>query len=157
MTFEICSNYFWCYLGLLHAVVEWMVTYHYALENLAPQFSGRLLQAWKILWTTKSCEPSNVHEICFNLIYGHWSAETSCNVNHFSASTFLCRCAIYRLPDKHKHITRPPKGVKYPKKVIIEFLLCCLFYTPFAFQFLTVQLYKFIKLKTRLITITCYV
>ncbi|XP_028784662.1 5'-3' exoribonuclease 3 isoform X2 [Neltuma alba] len=27
-------------------------------------------------------------------------------------------CAIYRLPDKHKHITRPPKGVKCPKKIV---------------------------------------
>ncbi|KAK4274295.1 hypothetical protein QN277_017539 [Acacia crassicarpa] len=27
-------------------------------------------------------------------------------------------CAIYRLPDKHKHITRPPKGVQYPKKIV---------------------------------------
>ncbi|XP_015902962.3 5'-3' exoribonuclease 3 isoform X1 [Ziziphus jujuba] len=27
-------------------------------------------------------------------------------------------CAIYRLPDKHKHITRPPAGVKFPKKTV---------------------------------------
>ncbi|KAI4316915.1 hypothetical protein L6164_024844 [Bauhinia variegata] len=27
-------------------------------------------------------------------------------------------CAIYRLPDAHKHITRPPQGVKYPKKIV---------------------------------------
>jgi len=29
----------------------------------------------------------------------------------------LLRCAIYRLPDAHKHIARPPQGVKLPKKV----------------------------------------
>ncbi|KAL2318845.1 hypothetical protein Fmac_032721 [Flemingia macrophylla] len=27
-------------------------------------------------------------------------------------------CAIYRLPDVHKHITRPPQGVKYPNKTV---------------------------------------
>ncbi|XP_027331100.1 5'-3' exoribonuclease 3 isoform X2 [Abrus precatorius] len=27
-------------------------------------------------------------------------------------------CAIYRLPDAHKHITQPPHGVKYPKKTV---------------------------------------
>ncbi|MCD7446711.1 5'-3' exoribonuclease 3 [Datura stramonium] len=27
-------------------------------------------------------------------------------------------CAIYRLPDAHKHITRPPKGVIFPKKLV---------------------------------------
>ncbi|XP_014509038.1 5'-3' exoribonuclease 3 isoform X2 [Vigna radiata var. radiata] len=27
-------------------------------------------------------------------------------------------CAIYRLPDTHEHITRPPQGVKYPKKTV---------------------------------------
>ncbi|KAK7346162.1 hypothetical protein VNO80_20677 [Phaseolus coccineus] len=27
-------------------------------------------------------------------------------------------CAIYRLPDAHKHITRPPQGVKFPKKTV---------------------------------------
>ncbi|XP_009627640.1 5'-3' exoribonuclease 3 isoform X1 [Nicotiana tomentosiformis] len=27
-------------------------------------------------------------------------------------------CAIYRLPDPHKHITRPPKGVIFPKKLV---------------------------------------
>nr|KYP38637.1 5'-3' exoribonuclease 3 [Cajanus cajan] len=27
-------------------------------------------------------------------------------------------CAIYRLPDMHKHIARPPPGVKYPKKTV---------------------------------------
>ncbi|KAJ1398048.1 hypothetical protein SESBI_31386, partial [Sesbania bispinosa] len=27
-------------------------------------------------------------------------------------------CAIYRLPDPHKHITRPPQGVKLPKKTV---------------------------------------
>lgn len=27
-------------------------------------------------------------------------------------------CAIYRLPDRHKHITRPPAGVKFPKKIV---------------------------------------
>ena len=27
-------------------------------------------------------------------------------------------CAIYRLPQAHKHITRPPPGVKFPKKVV---------------------------------------
>ncbi|KAJ7957854.1 5'-3' exoribonuclease [Quillaja saponaria] len=27
-------------------------------------------------------------------------------------------CAIYRLPDAHKHITRPPQGVVYPKKIV---------------------------------------
>lgn len=27
-------------------------------------------------------------------------------------------CAIYRLPDAHKHITRPPQGVKFPKKIV---------------------------------------
>ncbi|KAL7207490.1 hypothetical protein ACSBR1_029442 [Camellia fascicularis] len=26
-------------------------------------------------------------------------------------------CAIYRLPDAHKHITRPPAGVIFPKKI----------------------------------------
>ncbi|XP_045826466.1 5'-3' exoribonuclease 3 isoform X4 [Trifolium pratense] len=27
-------------------------------------------------------------------------------------------CAIYRLPDVHEHITRPPHGVKFPKKIV---------------------------------------
>ncbi|XP_042515437.1 5'-3' exoribonuclease 3-like isoform X2 [Macadamia integrifolia] len=27
-------------------------------------------------------------------------------------------CAIYRLPDAHKHITRPPAGVVFPKKTV---------------------------------------
>ncbi|KAL3514752.1 hypothetical protein ACH5RR_027469 [Cinchona calisaya] len=27
-------------------------------------------------------------------------------------------CAIYRLPDAHKHITRPPAGVIFPKKIV---------------------------------------
>ncbi|CAK9178431.1 unnamed protein product [Ilex paraguariensis] len=27
-------------------------------------------------------------------------------------------CAIYRLPDAHKHITRPPSGVIFPKKTV---------------------------------------
>ncbi|XP_043711548.1 5'-3' exoribonuclease 3 isoform X2 [Telopea speciosissima] len=27
-------------------------------------------------------------------------------------------CAIYRLPDEHKHITRPPAGVIFPKKTV---------------------------------------
>ncbi|KAK4351891.1 hypothetical protein RND71_027409 [Anisodus tanguticus] len=27
-------------------------------------------------------------------------------------------CAIYRLPDPHKHITRPPNGVIFPKKLV---------------------------------------
>lgn len=27
------------------------------------------------------------------------------------------RCAIYRLPDMHEHITHPPVGVKLPQKV----------------------------------------
>ncbi|CAN4093962.1 unnamed protein product [Withania somnifera] len=27
-------------------------------------------------------------------------------------------CAIYRLPDAHKHIARPPKGVIFPKKLV---------------------------------------
>ncbi|VFQ81924.1 unnamed protein product [Cuscuta campestris] len=27
-------------------------------------------------------------------------------------------CAIYRLPDAHKHITRPPRGVIFPKKTV---------------------------------------
>ncbi|KAJ8762270.1 hypothetical protein K2173_007426 [Erythroxylum novogranatense] len=27
-------------------------------------------------------------------------------------------CALYRLPDPHKHITRPPAGVVFPKKII---------------------------------------
>ncbi|XP_015073779.1 5'-3' exoribonuclease 3 isoform X1 [Solanum pennellii] len=27
-------------------------------------------------------------------------------------------CAIYKLPDAHKHITRPPKGVIFPKKMV---------------------------------------
>lgn len=27
-------------------------------------------------------------------------------------------CAIYRLPDTHKHITRPPAGVVFPKKTV---------------------------------------
>ncbi|KAJ4965515.1 hypothetical protein NE237_017364 [Protea cynaroides] len=27
-------------------------------------------------------------------------------------------CAIYRLPDEHKHITRPPAGVIFPKKIV---------------------------------------
>jgi len=30
----------------------------------------------------------------------------------------LLRCAIYRLPDAHKHISRPPQGVKFLKKVL---------------------------------------
>lgn len=27
-------------------------------------------------------------------------------------------CAIYRLPDAHEHIARPPPGVKFPKKIV---------------------------------------
>ncbi|RZB64658.1 5'-3' exoribonuclease 3 isoform B [Glycine soja] len=27
-------------------------------------------------------------------------------------------CAIYRLPDAHKHISRPPQGVKFLKKIV---------------------------------------
>ncbi|XP_048226766.1 5'-3' exoribonuclease 3 isoform X2 [Ricinus communis] len=27
-------------------------------------------------------------------------------------------CAIYRLPDPHKHVTRPPAGVIFPKKIV---------------------------------------
>ncbi|KAM4129906.1 hypothetical protein ACJW30_01G059400 [Castanea mollissima] len=27
-------------------------------------------------------------------------------------------CAIYRLPDMHEHIARPPVGVKFPKKIV---------------------------------------
>ncbi|KAE9588345.1 hypothetical protein Lal_00003136 [Lupinus albus] len=27
-------------------------------------------------------------------------------------------CAIYRLPDPHKHITQPPQGVKFPKQTV---------------------------------------
>ncbi|CAI0435299.1 unnamed protein product [Linum tenue] len=27
-------------------------------------------------------------------------------------------CAIYRLPDPHKHITRPPPGVTFPKRIV---------------------------------------
>ncbi|CAL0323847.1 unnamed protein product [Lupinus luteus] len=27
-------------------------------------------------------------------------------------------CAIYRLPEPHKHITQPPQGVKFPKKTV---------------------------------------
>jgi len=27
-------------------------------------------------------------------------------------------CAVYRLPDFHKHITRPPAGVVFPKKIV---------------------------------------
>ncbi|KAK2660700.1 hypothetical protein Ddye_007233 [Dipteronia dyeriana] len=27
-------------------------------------------------------------------------------------------CAIYKLPDYHKHITRPPPGVKFPEKMV---------------------------------------
>ncbi|MCI09074.1 5'-3' exoribonuclease, partial [Trifolium medium] len=27
-------------------------------------------------------------------------------------------CAIYRLPDAHGHITRPPHGVGFPKKTV---------------------------------------
>ncbi|KAL7207508.1 hypothetical protein ACSBR1_029456 [Camellia fascicularis] len=33
-------------------------------------------------------------------------------------------CAIYRLPDAHKHITRPPAGVIFPKKVLSVMFLC---------------------------------
>ncbi|KAF8377839.1 hypothetical protein HHK36_031224 [Tetracentron sinense] len=29
-------------------------------------------------------------------------------------------CALYKLPDAHKHITRPPAGVRFPKKVGVE-------------------------------------
>ncbi|KAK1262036.1 5'-3' exoribonuclease 3 [Acorus gramineus] len=28
------------------------------------------------------------------------------------------RCAIYKLPDAHKHITQPPPGVKFPKRIV---------------------------------------
>ena len=34
-------------------------------------------------------------------------------------SFFLFRCVIYRLPDPRTHITRPPAGVIFPKKVCI--------------------------------------
>ena len=34
------------------------------------------------------------------------------------------RCAIYRLPDAHKHITRPPAWVVFPKKVLSCHVLC---------------------------------
>ncbi|KAI8548928.1 hypothetical protein RHMOL_Rhmol07G0311400 [Rhododendron molle] len=34
-------------------------------------------------------------------------------------------CAIYILPDAHKHITRPPPGVVFPKKVLIILFSPC--------------------------------
>ncbi|KAI8004849.1 Filament-like plant protein 4 [Camellia lanceoleosa] len=33
-------------------------------------------------------------------------------------------CAIYRVPDAHKHITRPPAGVIFPEKVLSLHVLC---------------------------------
>ncbi|KAL4578983.1 hypothetical protein LXL04_015118 [Taraxacum kok-saghyz] len=32
-------------------------------------------------------------------------------------------CAIYKLPDPHPHIARPPAGVKLPKRVVMEYNL----------------------------------
>ena len=51
------------------------------------------------------------------MIYGHES-ESCCDLSYFFFHTLLLRCAIYRLPDAHTHITRPPQGVKFPKKVL---------------------------------------
>ncbi|PKU62148.1 5'-3' exoribonuclease 3 [Dendrobium catenatum] len=39
-------------------------------------------------------------------------------------------CAIYKFPDAHKHLTQPPSGVVFPKKVFIDVDMCqhyCLF------------------------------
>ena len=33
------------------------------------------------------------------------------------------RCTIYKLPDPHKHIARPPVGVIIPKKVQYDFVV----------------------------------
>lgn len=40
-------------------------------------------------------------------------------------SWFPCRCAIFKLPDYHKHISRPPPGVKFPEKVEAGIATCC--------------------------------
>lgn len=43
-----------------------------------------------------------------------------------TSTSFFDRCAIYKLPDAHKHITQPPPGVIFPKKV-------CGCFKPFSF------------------------
>ncbi len=90
-----------------------MVIYPHVLENLAHLFSGLLLQEWKMLLTTKSCK---FLRLLFNRM-NH--ASRICSPPHFSflLHSMLFRCAIYRLPDMHEHIARPPVGVNLPKKV----------------------------------------
>lgn len=105
-------------------MVGWMVIYPHVAENLDHLFSGLLSQEWKMLLTTKSCK--------FLRLLFNWMNHTSSTCSpHFAflLHSLFFRCAIYRLPDMHEHITRPPVGVKFPKKVCSYHLLvrsCCL-------------------------------
>lgn len=68
----LVETIFWFYLGI-HAVKGWMAIYLHVLESLVLLFSGLLLKAWRILWTTKSCTffKSSYALIHVYLINGH--------------------------------------------------------------------------------------
>lgn len=99
-------------------MVGWMVIYPHVAENLDHLFSGLLSQEWKMLLTTKSCK---FLRLLFNWM-NHKSSTCSPHFTFLLHSLFF-RCAIYRLPDMHEHITQPPVGVKFPKKVCSYYLI----------------------------------
>jgi len=53
----------------------------------------------------------------------------------FLICPLLLRCAIYGLPEAHKHITRPPQGVKFPEKVSNLVAAPYLLYPPISMSF----------------------
>lgn len=112
--FKFWLDYLLIHLGV-NAVGEWMVIYPHVLVNLARLSSGLLLQGWKILLRIKSCKPLRM----FNWMdyVSHISSSPHVFSFSFSFHSLLFRCAIYRLPDAHEHITRPPTGVSFPNKV----------------------------------------
>lgn len=111
-----------------------MVTYPYVVENLALLSLGLLLQAWKISRTIMLCKSLDTG---YNFVRTPFTVKVAMI---YLICPLLLRCAIYRLPDTHEHITRPPQGVKYPKKV--SNLVASYLYPPiskslslFSFQF----------------------
>jgi len=105
-----------------------MVTYPYVVENLALLSLGLLLQAWKISWTIMLCK---FLDTGYNFVRTPFTVKVAMI---YLICPLLLRCAIYRLPDAHEHITRPPQGVKFPKKVsnlVASYLLQ--FSSPFPF------------------------
>jgi len=115
-----------------------MVTYPYVVENLALPSSDPLLQAWKTSWIIMSCKFANdeyIIKALFMITDLMRNASSTLLITHplhmlhfflNNTEVMLCylfaalvlRCAIYRLPDAHEHIARPPHGVKFPKKVL---------------------------------------